>query len=329
MNLIENIRIERFKSLEDVRLRGCRKFNLLIGRPNVGKSNIIEALSMFSLPYIAVNRAPLTDMLRSTEAPSLFYNGDVKKPIVVDIDESTYKAELNYQNGKTLTLGISQGDRHSTFDIVDLKIKKSLTEYPVFKFYNYEHFKIVQSVNMPFLFPVSGDNLMGVVQSNESLKTEFSSLLKAYGLRLTFDTVTQELKFIKDLGSDTSFIVPFVAIADTLKRLFYYKAAIAGNSGSVIMLEEPEAHSYPPYIINVVDSIIESANNQFFITTHSPYVVNEFLEQKADVAIFIVDYKDGETVARPLAENELQRVYDDGIDLFFNNELFNNRDRAV
>ena len=41
--------------------------------------------------------------------------------------------------------------------------------------------------------------------------------------------------------------------------------------------------------------MLNADSNQYFITTHSPYVINEFLENKADVAIFLTDYVDGET----------------------------------
>lgn len=322
MEFIKDIKIRHFKSLEDVELRGCRQFNLLIGRPNVGKSNFIEALTLFSFPYIAVSKVPFSDLLRSTEAPSLFYNGDVTQPVVVDIDESTFRTVLEFDKSGSLNLTIQSKGGTNRFDIVDLKIKKAPIEYPIFKFYNYERFNVARNINLPFLFPVTGDNLMNVVQANGALKSEFSKLLKNYDLSLTFDMATRELKLIKGLDSGTSFIVPFVAIADTLKRLLYYKAAIYSNSDSILLFEEPEAHAYPPYIVDIVNSIIASKDNQFFITTHSPYVVNEFLEQEVDVSIFVVDFKEGKTIVRLLTDEEMQRVYDDGIDMFFNTELF-------
>ena len=51
--MIENIKINNFKSLVGIELTDCRRYNLLLGRPNVGKSNILEALSLFSVPYLA------------------------------------------------------------------------------------------------------------------------------------------------------------------------------------------------------------------------------------------------------------------------------------
>lgn len=333
MELVRNIRIKHFKSLEDVEIKGCKRYNLFVGRPNVGKSNILEALTLFGLPYMGVNKSRLQDWLRGGEVPSLFWNGDVSKPVEVEAfctdenptpDASTpaYRLSMEYRSADALSLKITEGGKETLYEVADSRLAKAPEQLPAFKTYRYDHLRMSRGVSAPFLFPLSGENLMNMVQRNERLRGELLEVLSHYGLGLTFDTGTQEIKFIKDLGQGMSFIVPFVSIADTLKRLIYYKAAVYGNTDSLLMLEEPEAHAYPPYVVNMVYSIIDSPQNQYFITTHSPYVVNEFLENKADVALFVIDYREGRTVVRPLTEDEIQEVYDNGIDMFFNTELF-------
>lgn len=47
MNQFREISIKNYKSVKDVVLRDCRRYNILIGKPNVGKSNILEALALF------------------------------------------------------------------------------------------------------------------------------------------------------------------------------------------------------------------------------------------------------------------------------------------
>ena len=44
-NAITTLRIQNFKSIKDVTMTP-RRVNIIIGRPNVGKSNILEALSL-------------------------------------------------------------------------------------------------------------------------------------------------------------------------------------------------------------------------------------------------------------------------------------------
>ena len=84
-----------------------------------------------------------------------------------------------------------------------------------------------------------------------------------------------------------------------------------------MLFEEPEARIYPLSVINVVQSVINLTNNQFFITTHSPYIINALLEQLNDeVAIYFVDMKSGNTTVQRATEDEMQEMYESGVDLF-------------
>ena len=62
---IEKLLISNFKSILHLELSGFKRINLLIGRPNVGKSNIIEALSIFTIPqYKQSGFKKITDLIR-------------------------------------------------------------------------------------------------------------------------------------------------------------------------------------------------------------------------------------------------------------------------
>lgn len=317
MDMIRNITIKHFKSLEDVRIYGCKRYNLFVGRPNVGKSNILEALTLFALPYLGGTRFSLPDFLRmERNAASLFFNGDISRRIEVSAGEHHFDLEYKSDNKVQFNIG------GEVFSMVDLKVEKAADEYPVFKPYYYGRRTGAEQVSLPFLCPIGGENLMQVVKSNNELRAEVTMLLADYHLKLALDTVNQKLMVMKPLDADTSCVIPYEAMADSLKRLVFYKAAIMSNSQSVIILEEPEAHSYPPYIVKVIQTMLDADSNQYFLTTHSPYVINEFLENKADVAIFLTDFVDGETTIRALDDKEIQQIYEDGIDLFFNTEFF-------
>ena len=45
--MIKHISIKNFKSIKNVDL-DCSRINIFIGKPNTGKSNILEALGLFS-----------------------------------------------------------------------------------------------------------------------------------------------------------------------------------------------------------------------------------------------------------------------------------------
>ena len=174
-----------------------------------------------------------------------------------------------------------------------------------------------------FLQPSFGANLLYVLELMPQLRQLYAQWFRQYGLRLVLDTASQSLKIQKEKGDDEVFQLPYSSVADTLQRIIFYKTAVASNQNSVLLFEEPEAHAYPPYIVEFTQEVIKSQTNQFFIVTHSPLIVNDFLENAIDdLAIFMVDFKDGQTVAKPLSRDEIRDVYKYGVDLFFNNEAY-------
>ena len=71
MELVRNIRIKHFKSLEDVEIKGCKRYNLFVGRPNVGKSNLLEALALHCIPFVLRGKEPSLRSLVRASASSL------------------------------------------------------------------------------------------------------------------------------------------------------------------------------------------------------------------------------------------------------------------
>lgn len=325
--IVDKVTIKNFKSLRDVEIDGCRTYNLFLGYPNVGKSNILEAMSIFSLPYLKLVRKDIKSLLRlQNNTSELFHNGNVSEPISIVAGENKVSIEYNGISKYTWTIACEGQNEDASITISDGKLDtKKDTVYPIFKKYIFSELKRFVNIDMSFLLPVGGENLMKVIQQDKKLSNEINSLVDGYGLKLLLDTSTNEVRFLKDIDINTAFTTPFFSMSDTLQRLIFYKAAVTSNHDSVIMLEEIESHSFPPYISKVTNTILDDKNNQYFITTHSPYVVNDFLERMdEDIAIYIVDYdrEQGQTVVKRLTDNELQMVYDAGIDLFFNTEMF-------
>lgn len=98
---------------------------------------------------------------------------------------------------------------------------------------------------------------------------------------------------------------------------------------SQIYLEEPENNLFPPEQVILTEWLIEMGMNRFrknvtFLATHSPYIVNCFLERdKKDFNLFITaPVGNGKTVVRGLSDEEIQEMYDSGVDVFFNYESF-------
>lgn len=321
MNQFREITIKNYKSVKELTLHDCRRYNLLIGKPNVGKSNILEAMSLFQSPYFSGWKLDINSALRIDYVSSLFYLGDVSNPIEVTTD--THSLEMTYRNQKNLDISFKSTDKETTTRLHSMTPEEVMEGYPVVRTYNYTHINDHDDeVELPFLCPVTASNLSEIIKKTPELYNFVSELLRQDGLSLIFDAGKQEYSVMKTEGDNRSMMLPLKALADSLLRLIYYKAAIVSNTDAVLVMEEPEAHTYPPYISRIVQDIIASKDNQFFIATHSPYVVNEFLQEEADVAIYIIDAEEGKTKATRLTDEEVSEVYEYGIDLFFNTDSF-------
>lgn len=318
------IEIKNFKSAKHVILDNCKRINLLIGKPNVGKSNILEALSAYSLPNARYTKnKSIQQFIRCENESELFFNGDMTKDIEVNTDTDKFV----FKSSQTSFVSQLNGflNDKSVVELTGLKVKQTGTEMPNKDIRSYS-FPVpfqFENTGLKFLQPTTGCNLSSVLDSLETTKTEISELLALYGLKLSFDRASQQIKLLKSVSDSSIYLVPFNSIADTLQRVMYYKTAIASNENAIITFEEPEAHSYPPYISKITTDIIYSESNQFFITTHSPYVLNEFLENKIeDLAIYLIDFVDGKSTAKGLTEDQIVKVSQTGVDLFFNSEIF-------
>lgn len=96
-----------------------------------------------------------------------------------------------------------------------------------------------------------------------------------------------------------------------------------------VYLEEPEDNLFPPEQTVLTEWLIKMGTDPFrknvlFLATHSPYIVNCFLErEKKDFNLLITaPLSDGTSVVKNVSEEDIQRIYDSGVDVFFNYEAF-------
>lgn len=319
------IDIENFKSIKKLRIDGCKRINLFIGPPNVGKSNILEALSVFSLP---ITHRTIKDIIRFENIPELYFSADSNKAISFKSNKFSFQISLNKDFDFLIEyfskdISIAEIIIKQDFKSVSYSRKLGYDEINVNKYVFSLHEKTTDRNNYNRLSSPFGNNLFSVIRANNLLVNHVAKILENQGLKLLFDTSTNSYRIISEIVNDSFFSIPYNGIADTFQRYIFHLAAIKSNSNSILLFEEPEANCYPPYIKALTQEIVESETNQFFIATHSDIVVNHFLENAFDETnIYMVDFKDGQTVVQTLTEQQKLDIVNDGIDIFFNRDYF-------
>lgn len=323
-NFINDFTIDNFKSIKHCRIKGCRRINLFIGRPNVGKSNILEALSIFSTPFLKENKSKsLSNFIRIENETELFNNGSLAEPISIKTNIGTARILYTREAGLTIQIHTLNGDSEYVVDEkLNLRSKGTSDYLPAIKKYSFSSQTQFRKAHTRYLIPPFGYNLLGVIERYEELKEEIAEMFKEYNLRLVFDKASQSLKIMQPEQNEI-FLIPYNSIADTLQRIIFFKTAIASNHDSVLLFEEPEAHSFPPFMSHITQEMIYKNENQYFVATHSPFILNDLLENGRDeLAVYMVDYKRHETKVKLLTEEQLHDIYQNGVDLFTNSETY-------
>lgn len=172
------------------------------------------------------------------------------------------------------------------------------------------------------LYPPHGDNLVRVLETNAELRREFAGLFAAHGLALRVRVDAGRLEIAKDLDG-LSTVYPYAGSGDALRRHGFLLALLESNRKAIVLLEEPEAHAYPQYVADLARRVVASENNQFFLTTHSPYLFTQIIENMVpfenralELAVFVAYYQDYQTKVRQLSDEELRNVQGDSANAF-------------
>lgn len=321
--MINHIKIEWFKSIERLEL-DCSRVNVFIGKPNVGKSNILEAIGLLSL----TKGYKLRDFVRFSTVADLFRDQNLDKEAKITCDQ--HILYLNFSEGFLKIIKGFKSDAFNeprdligqfSYDALD-QISKSIDSH--IRYYRFVSPDRFDKKEPSYLLPPYGENLFVILHTNKKLRQWFNDLLKEYELRLNLKPLETKMEIVKEID-DVLVTLPYFSLAETLKRLLFYKAAIETNQNATILLEEPEAHLFPHYAKYLAERIaIPTSGNQYLISTHNPYFLTAIVEKTPvkDLSVFAVTYTKGKTKVVPFRENELPKVVDPYADIFFNLDEF-------
>jgi AAA15 family ATPase/GTPase len=330
---IKTLSIKNFKSIKDIKF-DCKRINVFIGKPNVGKSNILESIGLLSFPYLKYHDTfSLKDIVRFNQIDNLFYDSLIDRQISLSINKKpAYSISFDPNESKYCFSGKTfidkSSDDFSFFLLNDGKtINQLITDKSKVKYYRFDDkLNSFQSFSDKSLIPPSGINLENVILTNKELRQIIGNLFSSYGKTLVIRPNEHTIEEQKKMADDDMIVIsyPYLTFSDGMKRLIFNLSAIISNSDNVIILEEPESHYFPYYAQMIAEKIANSSTNQFFLTTHNPYFLNTMISETPmdDINIVITYYENYQTKIKLLSEAEIQEILEYDIDAFFNLERF-------
>jgi AAA15 family ATPase/GTPase len=313
--MIKTLEIENFKSIKHLNL-DCKRINLFIGEPNTGKSNILETLGLIA----HLNYGELKDFVRFESMSDLFTDENLEDKIKIKFDVNVFRVE--FQNGSFI--GYSNDQKLFIYDYRGGAFRGSISEYKFLKFYKFEVRRSFPRQESEFLHPPSADNLLAIILTRKDIRKLVKHIFDAYGLRVVLKPQEGKIEVQKEI-EDIIISYPYSLVSDTLQRIIFYLVAMETNENSVIVFEEPEAHAFPYYTKFLAERIaLDKKNNQYFISTHNPYLLLSILEKapKDDVGVFVTYFEEYQTKVKPLSDKGKREILDAEIDAFFNLDRF-------
>lgn len=305
------IHIQNFKSIKDLAFE-AKRVTVFIGEPNTGKSNILEALGLFSVEF----SKNLQSIARCRNIGDLFHKYEPDNDIIVQMDNDhlilSYqflKIEIYSQNSVIPLINYQLSKEGNVEISGDISYARNTFNFP--KYYKYKLLSTFENGYLTFLLPPLGENLPDILFYNKHLRELVGEIIAEKGYKLNVNRGKSEIDIVESEENGISLSYPFSSMSDTLQRIIFYLAAIESNKNSALIFEEPESHIFPFYNKYLAELIAQNeAGSQFFIATHNPYFLEPLIEKTPikELAVYITYMDNYETKLKLLSEEELSSL---------------------
>lgn len=297
---IPNISISNFKCFKEFKVDSFKRFNLIFGKNSVGKSNLLEALYLYSNMFrsdaiLAIFRQ--RGIILNNNLELIFHNFDYTKPINI----KTTKKELNIYPIKSLADysldGIYYEIENYNRKIIKLPMLTNINRkldnsfIPINNNFLFDNKKILSSIidaalfNFAFLNNYSSSE---TIVKNETIGA-FNRLQNLKQDKIIIDClqpIIPNLKLMRissdriceaDIGLDR--YLPLNALGSGVYKIFDYIINALFLSNGVLLIDEIDNGFHYSSLRNLWISLFEVAyrsNVQIFATTHSYECIKAF-----------------------------------------------------
>lgn len=300
--MFSQLDITKFRGIAEGRIAGLTNVSVIVGPNNSGKSSCLEAIEIAcSAPTIAdiLSLAQRRGGRPHAAARHLIY-GDAKETSIVLSGETTrsmkFSERATYIDGELTmaleeglvqpiglyraTLTVTRASQHvSTAGLVGAMDASGKHAVPTIETgRKAPHPSALVDVNL-----VRGPRAMETAYSEIDRTGRLDAVVTA--LRASMSSLTD----LRILESEGDFVlhafleggarVPAYLFGDGFKRLLELAAALAQQSGAIVLLEEPECFQHPRYQIEFVRLLQHAAARgvQIVLSTHSLELLDRIL----------------------------------------------------
>ncbi len=336
---IKDLHIRNYKSIKELSIE-TNRINVFIGEPNAGKSNILEALSFFSIN--AMDNS-FKNFIRYKSVSNLFHDSVLDLPIHIktnkknfileyaknaqgalmnnfrgvfyDKDEELNEVRKNAHGGTSPNFTLEHNG-----NIRDNFGGNMSTHVSAYIFKRLDKF---EQTFRSFLNPPYGDNIPNLLVSNTEYKKMISTFFKDKGYKINLKPQDNDLEIAKE-EDEIIYSYPYMTISETLQRIVFILLAIETNKNMTLIFDEPEANTFPFFTKYVAERIAQDKTNQYFITTHNPYLLLNIIEKAPsnDLNVFVTSMDKYQTKAHQLTKDQISEVIELQHDVFFNLDKF-------
>ena len=315
--MLANVHIQNFKSVRDLKF-DAKRVNLFIGEPNTGKTNILEALALLSEGVHGPGE--FKEVFRFRSVADLFTDQQVTTPITVATSGCRCTLSFDGQLFMFVAKGSRQEDPNQGFQLNQNGPHNAWInlQYGI-KYYRFKPGGTTTTQAIGVFQPPFGANLTSILYTNKGLRSRVSDLFRSGNFRLEIRPVENELRIAKAIGDDL-FSFPYDSVSETWRRIIFYMAVLETNQNSTLLLDEPEANTFPFYTAYLAERIALDESNQFFLSTHNPYILGSIVGKTPvkDLAVYVTTMEGFNTCLKRVPDKSLPMILDYGPDAFMN-----------
>ena len=336
--MIRELTIRHFKSIRSLSIP-CRRVNVVIGAPDTGKTNILDALQFICRLGWAL---PINEVLRLREDrgfTGLFHRQFVDTPFTIQFSYARPVSSPPREYKITASIGDDEthlniryqrpGASAATGTTVAFREAADMSDLRFVRFYAYSSssdWKYRSDVphSSTLVYPIRGANLLYLARHNSKVYGLLRQWLASTALKVRFDAARSTF-VVSEIRDDEIFDYDLDLLSDTFKRLFFYSAIVTTSENAIVSFDEPDVYAFPPYPKALGEMIADDEVNQYFVTTHNPYFLTGILSKtpSKDLALFVCHRSDDGSTALKLIEDErISQVVEEGASFFFNLDHF-------